>query len=733
MGKTQGKNHTFLSRANRLGLKNIHFTCPQNERPIRLFLEALLVIFLAQAVIMALLYAMSTGSVFDVIMHSVLLLLITVAVLYRLFVGPLKRALTKSRQAEQLLKAGERIYRTLYKSSGNAIILASAEKGFLAANPAAVKLFGCENEEQLTSRTFTDLAPMHQPDGTASAEKARQTIKAALEKGVHRFTFTYKRTDGSELPTEVTLTATEIDNQTILQLIIRDATEKALLESDLREHVRQLNCLYGLSRLTDKPDTPLDRVFQQATTLIRNAYQDPDKTSVRITFDGVQYKTENFAKTEVSHHAEIKVDSEQTGQIEVYYLGEPPSGEQTKAGEKPLLKAEQDMLNIIAKRLGLIAESKRTADKLKLFRNFVDRSNDCFFVLEPQWGRFLDVNDRVCETLGYKKEELLAMAYTEIEQTITDRQLWTEWVEGLREQGHKVVEVIHKNKNGTTVPVEVNVKFITQQNNTYLLAVARDITERKKAEEKQAQLLSKVESVNQELKDFAYIVSHDLKAPLRGIKALTEWLQTDYADKLDADGKEQMNLLTGRVDRMHNLIDGVLQYSRLGRVSERHAPIDLNRLVPEVIDMVSAPDNIQITVENRLPRVVSERTRISQVFQNLLSNAVKYMDKPKGLIRIGCGEEDGFWKFSVSDNGPGIEERHFDRIFKIFQTLKARDQFESTGIGLTLVKKIVEMYGGKIWVESKLGEGTTFFFTLPKQSTPSVEHNPEPVLTSSQG
>ncbi len=715
MGKTQDKNHTLLSRANRLGLKNIRFTCAQNEKPIRLFLEALLVIFLAQAVIMGLLYALSTRSVFDVIMHSALLLLITVAVLYRLFVGPLTRSLSKSRQVEQLLKAGEQIYRTLYTSSDDAIILASAEKGFLAANPAALKLFGCENEEQLTSRTLADLSPIHQPGGTASAEKARQMTKTALEKGVHHFTFTYKRTDGTEFPAEATLTATEIDNQAILQLIIRDATEKALLENDLKEHVRQLNCLYGLSRLTDKPDTPLDRVFQQATTLIRNAYQNPDKTSVRITFDGVQYKTDNFAKTEVSHYAEIKVDGEQTGQIEVYYLGE-----KAENGEKTLLKAEQDMLNIIAKRLGLIAESKRTAEKLKLFRNFVDRSNDCFFVLEPQWGRFLDVNDRVCETLGYKREELLAMAYTEIEQTITDRQLWTDWVEGLREQGHKVVEVIHKNKNGTTVPVEVNVKFITQQNNTYLLAVARDITERKKAEEKQAQLLRKVENINQELKDFAYIVSHDLKAPLRGIKTLTEWLRTDYADKLDADGKEQMSLLTGRVDRMHNLIDGVLRYSRLGRVSERHTPIDLNQLVPETIDMVSAPENIQITVENRLPTVVSERTRITQVFQNLLSNAVKYMDKPKGLIKIGCSEEGGFWKFSVSDNGPGIEERHFERIFKIFQTLKARDQFESTGVGLTLVKKIVEMYGGKIWVESKIAEGTTFFFTLPKQSTPSA-------------
>jgi signal transduction histidine kinase len=103
-----------------------------------------------------------------------------------------------------------------------------------------------------------------------------------------------------------------------------------------------------------------------------------------------------------------------------------------------------------------------------------------------------------------------------------------------------------------------------------------------------------------------------------------------------------------------------------------------------------------------------------QVFQNLLSNAVKYMDKPQGEVRVGCVEEDGFWKFSVADNGPGIEERHFERIFKIFQTLSPQDEFESTGIGLTVIKKIVELYGGKVWVQSKVGQGSTFFFTLPK-------------------
>jgi signal transduction histidine kinase len=243
----------------------------------------------------------------------------------------------------------------------------------------------------------------------------------------------------------------------------------------------------------------------------------------------------------------------------------------------------------------------------------------------------------------------------------------------------------------------------------------REIAQRKQAEQRQAQLLKELAKVNDELKDFAYVVSHDLKAPLRGIHTLIDWISTDYADKLDKEGKEQIALLSHRAQRMHNLIDGILQYSRVGRVQEEKVQVNLNELVREVIDMIAVPENITITIEGELPVIEFGKTRITQVFQNLLSNAVKYMDKPQGKIEIGCVEEEGFWKLSVADNGPGIEGKHFDKIFQIFQTLSPHNEYESTGIGLTLVKKIIELYGGRIWVDSKVGLGSVFLFTLPKQ------------------
>jgi two-component system, LuxR family, sensor kinase FixL len=257
----------------------------------------------------------------------------------------------------------------------------------------------------------------------------------------------------------------------------------------------------------------------------------------------------------------------------------------------------------------------------------------------------------------------------------------------------------------------------------------RDVTARYQAEKKQAELMGRVAQINEELTHFAYVVSHDLKAPLRGIKLLTEWLCADYADKLGDQAKEQLALLQSRVQRMHNLIEGVLQYSRVGRVREDMVTVDLNELIPSIVDIITPPAHIHIQVEGTLPSLICEKTRVTQVFQNLLTNAVKYMDKPEGRIRITCRDQGDFWEFSVIDNGPGIEEKYFERIFKIFQTLAPKDECDSTGVGLTIVKKIVELYGGKVWVESIVGQGTTFLFTWPKQD-PAGSAEPQTAAAS---
>lgn len=223
-------------------------------------------------------------------------------------------------------------------------------------------------------------------------------------------------------------------------------------------------------------------------------------------------------------------------------------------------------------------------------------------------------------------------------------------------------------------------------------------------------------AANKELNDFAYVVSHDLKAPLRGIGSLASWLAADYEDVLDEQGKEQLRLLLDRAKRMEALIESVLQYSRIGRIRESMEKVDFNELVDAVLEMVDLPPDVSVTVPGRLPRVNCERTRMQQVLQNLIGNAVKFSDKPAGIVTVSCKDAGEFWEFAVADNGPGIDPRYHDQIFQIFQTLApAGDKEDGTGIGLTLVKKIVEMHGGTVRVESEPGVGSTFFFTLPKE------------------
>ncbi len=227
-------------------------------------------------------------------------------------------------------------------------------------------------------------------------------------------------------------------------------------------------------------------------------------------------------------------------------------------------------------------------------------------------------------------------------------------------------------------------------------------------------LVEELEFTNQELKDFAYIVSHDLKAPLRAIRSLAGWLAEDYKDVLDEDGQEQLDLLQSRVVRMHNFIEGILEYSRVGRLKEKWEDIDLSKSINQIIDFIQPPSHFEIKTPEPLPVVNGERVRIEQVFMNLISNGIKYNDKEKGVITIRWEDQGDFVYFEIEDNGIGIKEKYFQKIFQLFQTLQSGEEVESTGIGLTIVKKVIELHGGNISVRSVVGESTTMCFTLPK-------------------
>ncbi len=277
---------------------------------------------------------------------------------------------------------------------------------------------------------------------------------------------------------------------------------------------------------------------------------------------------------------------------------------------------------------------------------------------------------------------------------------------------------LQKARNDLELRVEQRTAELAKANKELELEIA----ERKRAEEELETLNRGLDSAvrdlsrsNKELQEFAYIAAHDLKAPLRAIGTLADWISTDCAENFDEEGKKQVGMLIDKVKQMSALIDGILKYSGAGNSEQGKQEVDFNVVISEIIEEIKPPENIKIKIDNELPTLKCDKTHIVQIFQNLLTNAIKFTDKPNGQIKIGFTQQDDTWKFSVSDNGTGIDEKYFDKIFKMFQTLSQQDKCESSGIGLAIVKKIIELNDGEIWVESESGKGSTFFFTLPRQ------------------
>jgi signal transduction histidine kinase len=266
-----------------------------------------------------------------------------------------------------------------------------------------------------------------------------------------------------------------------------------------------------------------------------------------------------------------------------------------------------------------------------------------------------------------------------------------------------------------------------QERDSELLRAKEDLEQRVRERTREIERRNEeLHQSNKDLDDFAYIASHDLKEPLRGIHNFSSFLIEDYADKLDDEGRSKLETLVRLTRRMETLIDSLLQFSRLGRVDLAIDQVDLNETVAEVLESLAITlqeSGTQVRLPRRLPTVRADRARVGEIFYNLVVNAVKYNDKPEKWIEIGAVEEGAGHPpvFYVRDNGIGIAEKHHDSVFRIFKRLHGRDKYGGgTGAGLTIAKKIVERHHGRIWLESSAGEGTTFYFTLEEESEGDV-------------
>ena len=277
--------------------------------------------------------------------------------------------------------------------------------------------------------------------------------------------------------------------------------------------------------------------------------------------------------------------------------------------------------------------------------------------------------------------------------------------------------IVQDNEPGIFLLLNADVDFslrlrkMQQERNESVILVEKI----KEQEKSLKEYTSRLEIVNNSLDRFAYIVSHDLKSPLRAIGNLASWIHEGIETGDHSELNDYLKLLKGRVARMENLIGGILQYSRAGRVQVAKEETDLVQVLEELAALNFEKTPYKLVLSPALPQtILTQKVALVQVFSNLLSNVRKYGNSEFHRVEIQFSEDDDFYLFSVMDNGPGIEEKYHGKIFEIFQTLQSRDKFESTGIGLTIVKKIIEDQGGNIWVESEEGKGATFRFTWPK-------------------
>lgn len=366
-----------------------------------------------------------------------------------------------------------------------------------------------------------------------------------------------------------------------------------------------------------------------------------------------------------------------------------------------------------------ILEKKEELKKLSLVASKTNNG----VIITDQNGKAEYVNEGFERLMGYAVSEVIGKKPADLlhgEETDPDE---VARINEILAKGESVSsELIKYRKDGNKIWIQENITPIIEDGKVVkYIYIESDITSRKDAEQRMNEYMINLERTNRELDKFAYVVSHDLKAPLRAIGNLTGWIEEDLGENAPESVISNFNIIKGRVIRMEALINGILDYSKAAKKAGIEETFDTRAVISDAFDLIGAGEDCRLLLGPKLPIVHTEKTKLQQIFLNLISNAIKFNEKQHKTVEVDADESKHFWHFSVKDNGPGIDKKFHEKIFVIFQTLNARDEFESTGIGLAIVKKIVEDQGGRIWVESEPGNGSTFHFTWPKSPARNFE------------
>jgi PAS domain S-box-containing protein len=363
-----------------------------------------------------------------------------------------------------------------------------------------------------------------------------------------------------------------------------------------------------------------------------------------------------------------------------------------------------------------ITDRKQVEDALKKSSFYLENVSDTLIVIDSERD-IIKVNKEFSNLWGYSAEEVLGKSVFMIFPEEEIAKHMSEMEKAISSKEPRNFETVALTKSGERVPLSIRGSVVFDENKKLggFIGIFRDITERKQAEEKLEQVVKELVRSNSDLEQFASIASHDLKSPLLSISGFAKLLNKNYKDKLDKDAHEYIDFILNGIDRMENLVNGLLTYSRIGTSSSKLNPVDVNKI------FVQAIANLTVEIEkygakvthDSLPTVIGNDVQLEQLLQNMIGNAIKFRGQELPRVHISVDQKGENWVFSVKDNGIGIASEDMERIFNMFHSLH-RGEYKGTGIGLAICKKIVELHGGNIWVESQPGKGSIFYFTIPR-------------------
>ena len=634
------------------------------------------------------------------------------------------RDITVRKDAEKHLAQMEGRYRGLLEAAPDAMVVVNQAGEIVLLNVQAEKQFGYRRDE-LVGQKVKNIIPEGFAeriiaDGTRSAAEAlAQQIGTGIE-------LSGRRKDKTEFPIEIMLSPLESAEGILVTAAIRDISVRKAAEL----HLAQMEGRYrGL--LEAAPDAMVV-VNQAGEIVLLNVQAEEQFGYRRDELVGQKVKNiipEGFAERIIADGTRTAAEAlaQQIG------TGIELSGRRKDKTEfpieimlSPLESAEGILVTAAIRDISVRkAAEKHLAQMEGRYRGLLEAAPDAMVVVN-QGGEIVLLNVQAEKQFGYRRDELLGQKVKNIipegfaERLVADALRSTE--DALAQQIGTGIELSGRHKNGSEFPIEIMLSPLESAGGILVTAAIRDITTRKAAEANLLEKVAELNRSNEELGQFAYIASHDLQEPLRMVASYTQLLSRRYKGKLDSDADEFIAFAVDGAGRMQRLIQDLLTFSRVGtKGKELLATSSEEALQQALINLRGAIEQsgAQVT-HDLLPSVVADETQLIQLFQNLIGNGIKYQKNGAPKVHVSAAKNGGDkYVFSVQDNGLGIDSQYFEKIFGMFQRLHKREEFAGTGIGLAICKKIVERHGGKISVESKVGEGSTFHFTLAGKETKS--------------